>query len=135
MTTLIHPHHSQNRNWKHSIDGLRNTKTGRYQCTRAAGDPCGCPKRKKDAKGNEVDVEEVVEPEEGRPAQQMPASAAAGRGGAPPEPGPGDDTTASGSGGAPDRPEGSNLEAVAPAAAAAAEPAPVHVAGSGGAAG
>lgn len=61
MTTLLHPHHSQNRNWKSSIDGMRSTRTGRYQCTRAAGDPCGCPKRKRDSTGREVEVEEVAE--------------------------------------------------------------------------
>ena len=41
---LVHPHHPQNTAWASSSDGMRSARTGRYQCIRAAGDPCGCPR-------------------------------------------------------------------------------------------
>ena len=65
MPSLIHPHHPQSINWAATQDGMRNTR-GVYQCTRAAGDPCGCPKvRKARGKGGEEVVEVVEEVEVG----------------------------------------------------------------------
>lgn len=46
---------------------MRSVRTGRYQCTRAAGDPCGCPQRAEVA-GGEAAVEEV---EEQRPSVEV----------------------------------------------------------------